>query len=158
MPAMMTNRSAPNARVVPVLIVSDVRAAVAFYAGLFGFVEHVQIGEGHRAQLGLPGGAVAELVVAEVRPGRRVPGELRSHQVIIKVDDAAAVVERATAAGATVASALRDYEYGERQATIDDIFGHQWVVTQTLADTEPEQWGGKTVTPRRSHFGGSASG
>jgi PhnB protein len=145
---MLTNRSAPNARVVPVLIVADVRAAVAFYAGVFGFVEHVQIGEGHRAQLGLPGGTIAELVVAEVRPGRRVLGDERSHQIMIKVDDAAAVVARATAAGATISSPIHDWEYGERQAAIDDIFGHQWVVTQTLVDTAPEQWGGKTITPR----------
>jgi PhnB protein len=143
---MLTNRSAPHARVVAVLTVSDVRAAVAWYGSVFGFVEHVQIGEGHRAQLGLPGGG--ELVVAEVRPGRRLPGELRSHQVMLKVEDAAAVVTRATANGATISHELNDWEYGERQATIDDVFGHQWVITQTLVDTQPEQWGGKTVTPR----------
>jgi PhnB protein len=144
---MLTNRSAPNARIVPVLTVADVRAAVAWYANVFGIVEHVQIGEGHRAQLGLAAGA--ELIVAEVRPGRRLPREGRSHQVMLKVEDAAAVVARATAHGATVVDELRDYEYGERQATIDDVFGHQWVLTQTLVDTPPEQWGGKTVTPRR---------
>jgi PhnB protein len=43
---------------------------------------------------------------------------------------------------------LHDWEYGERQATLDDVFGHQWVVTQTLVDTAPEDWGGKTVVPR----------
>ena len=59
------------------LTVSDVRAAVAWYSEVFGFVEHVRIGEGHRSQLGLPGEPAAELVVAEVRPGRRVPGEGR---------------------------------------------------------------------------------
>ena len=75
---MRMNRSAPHACVVPVLTVSE-RAAVAWYAKVFGFVEHVQIGEGHRAQLGLPGGG--ELVVAEVRPGRRAPAEGRSHQI-----------------------------------------------------------------------------
>ena len=145
---MLTNRSAPHASVVPVLTVSDVRAAVAWYADAFGFVEHVQIGEGHRAQLGLPGGG--ELIVAEVRPGRRLPSEGRSHQIMLKVEDAAAVVARATEHGATIVHALNDWEYGERQATIDDVFGHQWVLTQTLVDTAPEQWGGKTVTPRDS--------
>lgn len=143
---MLTNRSAPHARVVPVLIVADVRAAVAWYANVFGFVEHVQIGEGHRAQLGLPGGG--ELIVAEARPGRRLPNDGRSHQIMLKVDDAAAIVARATAQGATVTDELRDWEYGERQATIDDVFGHQWVLTQTLVDTAPEQWGGKSVAPR----------
>src|SRR6478672_555593 len=145
---MLTNRSAPHARVVPVLTVSDVRAAVSWYATVFGFVEHVQIGEGHRAQLGLPGGG--ELIVAEVRPGRRLPNETRSHQIMLKVEDAAAVVARATENGAKLTGELNDWEYGERQAAIDDVFGHQWVLTQTLADTAPEQWGGKTVTPRGS--------
>ena len=103
---MLNNRSAPHARVVPVLTVSDVRAAVAWYGSVFGFVEHVRIGDGHRAQLGLPGESVAELIVAEVRPGRRVPRDERSHQVMMKVADAAALVERASGNGATIVSAI----------------------------------------------------
>ena len=143
---MLTNRSAPHARVTPVLIVPDVRAAVAWYGAVFGFVEHVQIGEGHRAQLGLPGGG--EVIVAEVRPGRRLPANGRSHQIMLKVEDAAAVVARATERGARLVDELHDWEYGERQAAIDDVFGHQWVLTQTLADIAPEQWGGKTIVAR----------
>jgi uncharacterized glyoxalase superfamily protein PhnB len=146
---MQMNRSAPHARVVPVLIVSDVRAAVDWYGRVFGFVEHVRIGEGHRAQLGLPDGPAAELIVAEVRPGRRTPVELRSHQVMLKVADAADVAERARQAGGTVVQPATDFEYGERQATIDDPFGHQWELTETRADTAPESWGGQTVVPRR---------
>jgi uncharacterized glyoxalase superfamily protein PhnB len=143
---MLTNRSAPHARVGPVLTVSDVRAAVAWYTAVLGFVEHVQIGEGHRAQLGLPGGG--ELIVAEVRPGRRLPNAERSHQIMLKVEDARTAVAHAVERGATVVSELNDWEYGERQATIDDVFGHQWVLTETRVDTPPEQWGGKTITPR----------
>jgi PhnB protein len=145
---MLFNRSAPHARVVPVLTVSDVRAAVAWYERMFGFVEHVRIGDGHRAQLGLPGGAVAELIVAEVRPGRRLPTAERSHQIMLKVEDVAATLARATESGATIADELRDHAYGERQAGLTDPFGHQWVLTQTLADTAPEDWGGQTVQPR----------
>jgi len=44
----------------------------------------------------------------------------------------------------------RDWEYGERQATVDDPFGHRWVLNQTLADVAPEEWGGSTVNPRPS--------
>ena len=144
------NRSAPHARVTPVLTVADVRAAVAWYEDVFGFVEHVRIGEGHRAQLGMPDGPAAELVVAEVRPGRRTPQEMVSHQVMLKVADVTAVVERATSQGAKVVDPPHDWQYGERQACVTDPFGHQWVLNQTLRDVEPEEWGGLTVTPRPS--------
>lgn len=145
---MLTNRSAPHALVVPVLIVSDVRAAVEWYGRVFGFVEHVRIGEGHRAQLGLPGGR-AELIVAEVRPGRRVPLEERSHQIMLKVEDVAALAAFVVEQGGVLVNEVHDWEYGERQATVNDVFGHQWVLTQTLVDTAPETWGGSTVVPRR---------
>jgi uncharacterized glyoxalase superfamily protein PhnB len=144
---MLTNRSAPHACIVPVLTVRDVRAAVAWYGEVFGFVEHVRIGEGHRAQLGLPAGG-AELIVAEVRPGRRLPTAGRSHQVMLKVEDAAAVLAHGIERGALPTAPLRDWEYGERQAAFTDPFGHEWVLTQTLANIAPEQWGGRTITPR----------
>lgn len=147
---MLMNRSAPNARVTPVLIVSDVRAAVDWYSEVLGFVEHVRIGEAHRSQMGLPGGPAAELVVAEVRPGRRTPQPEVSHQIMLKVADVAMVVERAQARGAALVDPIHDWEYGERQAAITDPFGHQWVLNQTLTDVDPEQWGGRTVTPRPS--------
>ena len=144
---MLTNRSAPHALVVPVLTVADVRAAVAWYVEVLGFVEHVRIGESHRSQLGRPGDA-GELVVAEVRPGRRTPRDERSHQVMLKVEDVQAIAAAAVGRGATLVEAPHDWEYGERQATLDDPFGHQWVLNQTLVDTAPEDWGGQTVTPR----------
>src|SRR5215213_3529589 len=43
---MLTNRSAPHARVTPVLTVADVRTAVTWYIEVLGFVEHVRIGRG----------------------------------------------------------------------------------------------------------------
>ena len=120
---MITNRSAPHARVTPVLIVADVRAAVAWFSDVFGFVEHVRIGEGHRSQLGLPDGEPSELVVAEVRPGRRTPQGGRSHQTMLKVANVTRVVEAATARGAVLVDPPHDWEYGERQAAIDDLQG-----------------------------------
>ena len=67
---------------------------------------------------------------------------------MLKVADVARVLETATARGAVLVEPPHDWEYGERQATIDDPFGHQWVLNQTIVDVPPEQWGGQTVTPR----------
>jgi PhnB protein len=39
---------------------------------------------------------------------------------------------RAIAAGATVGSPMQDYEYGYRQGTLIDPFGHQWLIQKRL--------------------------
>jgi uncharacterized glyoxalase superfamily protein PhnB len=142
---MTRNRSAPWALLTPVLAVEDVRAAVAWYVDVLGLVEHVRIGEGHRAQLGVDGER-AELIVREYRDGEaRVPG---GHQVMVRVDDVRAILEAARRAGADAEESPHDHAYGERQASFVDPFGHAWVLTQTLRDVEPEAWGGTTVVPR----------
>lgn len=51
-------------------------------------------------------------------------------------------------AGAEVAAESHDWEYGERQGALVDPFGQTWVLTQTLRDTDPTDWGGRTVVPR----------
>lgn len=143
---MGTNRSAPWARIVPVLAVADVREAVAWYVDVLGLVEHVRIGEGHRAQLGVDGER-AEVVVRELRSDEPVAGT--AHQVMLRVDDVDTVLEAARTAGAAADETSRDQEYGERQAGFVDPFGQGWVLTQTLRDVEPEEWGGEKVVLRR---------
>src|SRR5581483_1600066 len=134
---MQPNRSIPAAAVVPVLVYPDVRAAVEWLVEVFGFVERVHIPPNHRVQLSYRDSAV---IVAE----RGAPGPAG---VLIRVDDAAAVLERAVAHGAAGSHELNDWEYGERQVTIEDPGGHRWTVSQTLFDAEPESWGGITVSP-----------
>jgi uncharacterized glyoxalase superfamily protein PhnB len=143
---MTRNRSAPWALLTPVLAVEDVRTAVAWYVDVLGLVEHVRIGEGHRSQLGVDGER-AELIVREYGDGEaRVPA---GHQVMVRVDDARAVLDAVRRAGADAEESPHDHAYGERQASFVDPFGHRWVLTQTLRDVEPEAWGGTTVVPRR---------
>lgn len=120
------------------------RAAADWYTRVFGFVEHVRTSE--RAELSLHGGGELLVGEARVRPGP--PSAHQSPEVLLKVDDVAATLGRAVNEGAKVIFELRDIEAGERQATIDDVFGHRWLLTQTLVDTAPEQWGGKTIAPR----------
>jgi uncharacterized glyoxalase superfamily protein PhnB len=38
-----------------------------------------------------------------------------------------------------------DFEYGERQYTAEDLAGHPWTFSETLADIAPEEWGGTAL-------------
>jgi uncharacterized glyoxalase superfamily protein PhnB len=145
MGGMKFNRSIPQATVIPVLIYPDVRAAVQWLGEAFGFVERVRIGEDHRSQLRFGDGAV---IVGDVRHERRPPrpGEV-THSVMVRVDDARAHCERARERGAQIVMEPTDFEYGERQYTAQDPAGHQWTFSETLADVEPETWGGISVAP-----------
>jgi uncharacterized glyoxalase superfamily protein PhnB len=140
---MKPNRSIPASTVIPVLIYPDVREAVSWLCAAFGFVERVRIGESHRSQLRFGDGAV---IVADVRGDRRPPrpGEA-THSVMVRVADARAHCERAREHGARILMEPADFEYGERQYNAEDLAGHQWTFSETLADVAPESWGGVSV-------------
>ena len=143
---MLTNRSAPPATITPVLFYPDVRAAVAWLEGAFGFEERVRIGDSHRAQLRV--GRDGALVVAETRGEHVAPSEgAVPHVVKVRVPDVDAAFARATEAGALVVEELRPWEYGERSGVVEDLARHRWELTQTVRDTAPEEWGGVAVAP-----------
>jgi uncharacterized glyoxalase superfamily protein PhnB len=137
------NRSIPSATVIPVLTYPDVRAAVAWLEAAFGFAERVRIGEDHRAQLAFGDGA---LIVADANNPRRPPspGGI-THSVMVRVDDVDAHCARARTNGARITMEPTDFPYGERQYNAEDLAGHAWTFSQTLADIAPEEWGGTTV-------------
>jgi uncharacterized glyoxalase superfamily protein PhnB len=141
---MKPNRSIPSATVIPVLIYPDVREAVAWLTSAFGFAERVQIGEDHRSQMRVGDGAV---IIGDVRGERRPPrpGE-HTHSVMVRVEDVDAHCEHARAHGARIVTEPTEYEYGERQYHAEDLAGHQWTFSQTVADVAPEDWGGIPVT------------
>jgi uncharacterized glyoxalase superfamily protein PhnB len=64
---------------------------------------------------------------------------------MVRVDDASAHCERAREHGARIVMEPTDFEYGERQYTAEDLAGHQWTFSETLADVAPEEWGGTSV-------------
>ena len=61
---------------------------------------------------------------------------------MVRVEDADAHHERAVAAGARIVQPPTDYPYGERQYTAEDLAGHRWTFSQSLADVDPADWGG----------------
>jgi uncharacterized glyoxalase superfamily protein PhnB len=136
------NHSIPSVSVIPVLVYPDVREAVAFLEGAFGFSERVQIGEDHRAQLAYGDGAV---IVGDVRGERRPPRPAEeTHAVVVRVEDARAHCEHAREHGAKILMEPTDFEYGERQYAAEDPAGHRWTFSETVHDAQPEDWGGTT--------------
>jgi uncharacterized glyoxalase superfamily protein PhnB len=132
---MSANRSMPESTVVPVLGYADVVEASDWLCGAFGFTVRLRIAD-HRVQLTYGDGAV---VVAH---GLDAP---TGHSVMVRVVDADAHCAQATAAGARILSPPTDYPYGERQYTAEDFAGHRWTFSQTIADSDPADWGGELV-------------
>lgn len=62
--------------------------------------------------------------------------------VHVRVDDADTHHEQAAAAGASILNPPTDYPYGERQYTAEDLGGHRWTFSQSIADVDPAEWGG----------------
>ena len=135
---------------IPVLVYPDVRAAVAWLTEAFGFRERLQIGEDHRSQLEFGDGA---LIVGDVRHDRVPPRQGEStHQVVLRVANARAAFDRARAAGAEILLEPIDFEYGERQWSCVDPWGHQWTFSETLEDVDPASWGGELKASDSSSY------
>ncbi|MDQ6611023.1 MAG: VOC family protein [Gemmatimonadota bacterium] len=138
---MLTNRSIPDAIVMPVLGYADVAGAVTWLCRAFGFTERMRIAD-HRSQLNV--GANAALVVAEstvappVSAGARARGPFA---VMVRVEDVDAHYRRALAHGAVIDAPPVDHPFGERQYSALDFGGHAWTFTQTIADIAPESFG-----------------
>jgi uncharacterized glyoxalase superfamily protein PhnB len=126
----------PPSTVIPVLGYVDVGEAVDWLCETFGFTERWRAGN-HRAQLAVGDGAV---VVTE-RGDDQAPSSA-DHSVMVRVDNVNAHHERARESGARILHPPTDYPYGERQYTAEDLGGHHWSFSQSIADVAPEEWGG----------------
>jgi len=129
---MMKNRSIPASTVIPVLAYADVSVAAEWLCRAFGFVERLRIAD-HRAQLTFGDGAVV------VAGGGDRPG---GHSTMVRVTDVDAHCGRARQAGTKIVAPPTDHPYGERQYTAEDIGGHRWTFTESIADVDPADWGG----------------
>ena len=145
---MPANRSVPPATVIPELVYEDVEAAIAWLCTAFGFAVRWHAGD-HRAQLWAGDGDGAVVVrdrPPDLDPGEPVPGARSA--VLVRVEDAEAARARAMQHGARLVRELSDHAYGERQVTFEDLGGHRWTFTQSVADVAPEEWGGVSVDLR----------
>jgi uncharacterized glyoxalase superfamily protein PhnB len=135
---MLSNRSIPRATVIPVLAYPDVNQAAAWLCDAFGFTVRIRIGN-HRVQLNVEDGAV---IVRELRPNEIDAPLGIGHSVTIRVEDADAHCTRAKNHGARITQSPATHPYGERQYNAEDLAGHSWTFSQSVADTHPGEWGG----------------
>ena len=126
----------PPALIIPELPYKNVREAVEWLCRAFNFQERLRIGS-HRAQLQYGEGS---LVITQGNESRA------SFSVMVRVDDVDTHYERAKAAGAIVIHGPADYPYGERQYVVEDIGGHRWTFSQSIADIDPQSWGGTLIS------------
>jgi uncharacterized glyoxalase superfamily protein PhnB len=133
---MLHNRSVPPCAVIPVLYYPSPQEAAEWLQRAFGFTVRLRI-DNHRIQMRAGEGC---FTVAE---GHAKPNH--SCTVQVRIQDAAGHCERARLAGARIVAEVQDEVYGERQYSAEDFYGHKWNFTQTIADVEPETWGGTSV-------------
>jgi uncharacterized glyoxalase superfamily protein PhnB len=137
---MLPNRSIPRATVIPVLAYPDVNRAAAWLCDAFGFSVRLRIGN-HRVQLNVGDGAV---ILREMRANEVSAAPDTGHSVIVRVEDADAHFKRSSGSGARITLEPATHPYGERQYNADDLAGHSWTFSQSVADVDPENWGGLT--------------
>ena len=133
---MRKNRSVPPCPVIPVLIYPDPSAAAEWLSKAFGFTVRLRIAN-HRIQMRAGEGCFT-IAEGDAKPNR-------SSTTQVRIENTLAHCERARRNGAIILTEPKDHVYGERQYNAQDFNGHYWDFTETLADVEPESWGGTSV-------------
>jgi uncharacterized glyoxalase superfamily protein PhnB len=135
---MIWNRSIPRATVIPVLAYLNANQAAAWLCDAFGFTVRLRV-DTHRVQLNAGEGAI---IVRELRPHETAASLGLGHSITVRIDDADAHCSRARDHGALITQEPTTHPYGERQYVAEDLAGHSWTFSQSVADLLPEEWGG----------------
>jgi PhnB protein len=121
----------------PHLTLRNVLAGMEFYEKAFGAIElrrwSNQDGSVHVAEMAIEG-TLFHLHEEVPAKGELSPETVRATTSIIGifVPDPHAFVKRGVAAGGKESSPVQDYEYGYRQGTMIDPFGHHWLIEKKI--------------------------
>ena len=136
----MEDKSGKGVAFAPVLTLKVLAPAVDFYKRAFGAEELLIVknddGSIHVAELTFQG-MIFHLHQEMPGPEKgRAPETAGGTTVDLGVflNDPDALMNRALAAGARLIHAMKDYEYGYRQGSFADPFGHHWTVQKKLAN------------------------
>jgi PhnB protein len=127
----------PTTFFAPHLTLKVVAEGMAFYADAFGAVELRRFsnddGSVHVAEMEI-GEALFHLHEEVPRTGELSPQTLGGTSCVIGlfVRDPDALLRQAIAAGGREIRPVQDYDYGYRQGTVADPFGHLWLIQRRV--------------------------
>ena len=122
----------------PELFMQDVKSAIEFYEKAFGARElrrwSNDDGSVHVAEMEI-GGALFHMHEEVKRENNLSPQTLKGTSIVLGVfsDDPDGLFKRAVEAGSKAVSPMQDYEYGYRQGSVRDPFGHQWQLQKRIS-------------------------
>lgn len=130
--------------VTPYMVIKDAPKAIEFYKEAFGATEIFRLAD--------PDGNIrhAELMIGdspvmitgespEFGMASPQPSVIPPVNIFLYVEDADAVFERATSAGATELVAMEDAEDGDRRGGVTDPFGHVWHIATHIEGIAREE-------------------
>jgi len=144
---MVTNRSAPEATITPVLVYADVASAVEWLCRVFGFTERLRF-----TRDGIVGHAQLSFAEGSIMLGRQGGSFLApssgqvSQYVLVSVENVDEHFARATEHRARIIQPPANMPFGERHYTVEDPGGHRWTFSQHIADVAPEEWGATSAS------------
>lgn len=128
----------------PLLAVRDAAKAIEFYKAAFGAVERFRLVDPESGKIGH-----AELIIngCLVMLADEYPAHHKAPQTLggtpvklcLMVPNTDASVEQARRAGATVVMPMQDQFYGFRCGSVQDPFGHIWLIQHEIEKVSPAE-------------------
>jgi PhnB protein len=125
-----------NTSLVPMLYMQNLADAIDFYTSAFGATERWRVdnsdGSTHVAEM-IIDSVIFRLHEEVSRDNALSPTSIHGTTVVVGllVSNPDEIFNQAVAAGATVVSGMKDYEYNYRQGTLQDPFGHLWCLEKS---------------------------
>lgn len=142
----MATNSIPDGyhSVTPYLIIKGAADAIDFYKRAFGATELMRMprpdGRIGHAEIRIGDSAI---MLADEHPemGYRSPQSLGGAGVslMVYVERVDEVFKRAVASGAKEQQPVKDQFYGDRMGTLQDPFGHTWMLATHIEDVPPDE-------------------
>jgi PhnB protein len=130
--------------ITPYLHVNDGVAALRFYEEAFGAEETFRL-DGPPGKIGHAEMRIGDspfIFADEMEAwGNRSPRTLggSGFSLMVYVEDVDAAFERAVAAGAKAVMPVENHFYGDRAGTVEDPFGHRWMIATHVEDVPPDE-------------------